>query len=316
MHISRVDLNLLVVLETIYTEEGITRAAERLHLTQPAVSHALSRLRDLFEDPLFERQGHKMTPTPLARRLIVPLRESLNGIGTLLNDVQVFDPAVAKRRYVVGLRDYMEALLMPPMMQTLSQEGPQVGLSTVRVDRRNMEGELASGTLDLAIDMRLPVSEQVNHALVHADAMVVIARAGHPATARGRLDLDRYLEQGHVLVTSRRSGVGFEDVELRRLGLQRRVALRCQFHLAACRTVSQTDLLLTMPASYAAIANQSFGNQVLAFPAPLPPYDAYLYWHVSMDNDPANRWLRALVRRAIGAGPEGGEPGAAGVVRP
>ncbi len=301
MHISRVDLNLLVVLETIYTEEGITKAAERLHLTQPAVSHALSRLRDLFEDPLFERQGYKMIPTPLTRRLIAPLREHLQGIGTLLNDVQAFDPAVAKRRYVVGLRDYMESTVMPPMMRALSVEGPQMGLSAVRVDRRKMEGELAAGTLDLAIDMLLPVSEQVMHARVHADTMAVVARAGHPAMKDGHLDLNGYLAQRHVLVTSRRSGLGFEDVELRRMGVQRRVALRCQFHFAACRTVSQTDLLLTMPASYATIANQPFGNQVLPFPAPLPPYDAYMYWHASTDNDPANRWLRELMLRSFQA---------------
>ncbi|HEX7759627.1 MAG TPA: LysR family transcriptional regulator [Caulobacteraceae bacterium] len=299
MHISRVDLNLLVVLETIYAEEGITKAAERLHLTQPAVSHALSRLRDLFEDPLFERQGYKMVPTPLTRRLMGPLRESLQGIGSLLNDVQAFEPALAKRRYVVGLRDYMESTVMPPMMRALSAEGPQMGLSTVRIDRQKMEGELAAGALDLAVDMLLPVSEQVMHARVHADTMAVVARAGHPATRDGRLDLDGYLAHRHVLVTSRRSGLGFEDVELRRMGLQRRVALRCQFHFAACRAVSQTDLLLTMPASYATIANQPFGNQVLPFPAALPPYDAYMYWHASTDNDPANRWLRELMLRSF-----------------
>ncbi|HEX7885061.1 MAG TPA: LysR family transcriptional regulator [Phenylobacterium sp.] len=299
MHISRVDLNLLVVFETIYTEEGISKAAERLHLTQPAVSHALSRLRDLLEDPLFERQGYKMVPTPLARRLIEPLRQSLTQIGSLLNDAQVFDPATAQRNYVIGLRDFMESTAIPPMLEALSIESPRVSLATARVDRRKMESELASGALDCAVDMLLPVSEQVKFARVHADTMAVVARAGHPAIVGGRLDLDGYLAHGHVLVSSRRSGPGFEDLELQRMGLQRRVALRCQFHFAACRTVSQTDLLLTMPQSYAKMANQQFGNQVLPFPATLPPYDAYMYWHASMDNDPANRWLRELMLRSF-----------------
>lgn len=299
MHLSRVDLNLLVVFETIYTEEGISKAAERLHLTQPAISHALSRLRDLLEDPLFERQGHKMAPTPLARRLIGPLRESLTQIGVLLNDAQTFDPATATRRHVIGLRDFMESTALPPIMQAMSVESPHATVSTVRVDRRKMDSELASGTLDCAIDMLLPVSDQVKFTRVHADTLSVVARAGHPAIVDGGLDLDGYLAQGHVLVSSRRSGLAFEDLELRRLGVQRHVELRCQFAFAACRTVSQTDLLLTMPRSYADLANQQFGNQVLAFPAPLPPYDSYMYWHASMDNDPANRWLREMILGAF-----------------
>lgn len=299
MNIARVDLNLLVVLETIYTEGGITKAAERLNLTQPAISHALSRLRDLLEDPLFERQGYKMVPTPLARRLIGPLRDSLERIGALLNDAQTFDPATAKRRYVIGVRDYMESTAIPPLMQALSAESPHLSLSTVLGDRRKLETELASGTLDCAVDVLLPVSGQVMFTRIRADTMAVVARAGHPAVVNGELDLEGYLAQGHILVSSRRSGLGFEDLELRRLGVQRRVALRCQFHFAACRTVSQTDLLLTMPQKYAEIANQQFGNQVLPFPATLPPYDVYLYWHASMDTDPANRWLRELMLRSF-----------------
>lgn len=108
MQVSRIDLNLLVVLETIHSEGSITKAAERLHLTRSAVSHALSRLRDMLEDPLFERQGSEMVPTPLARRLIDPLRDSLTQIGVLLNEVQTFDPAVAQRRYLIGLRDFLD----------------------------------------------------------------------------------------------------------------------------------------------------------------------------------------------------------------
>jgi len=299
MHLSRVDLNLLVVFETIYTEEGISKAAERLHLTQPAISHALSRLRDLLEDPLFERQGHKMVPSPLARRLIGPLRESLTQIGVLLNDAQTFEPASAKRRYAIGLRDFIESTALSSIMAALIAQSPSVNVSTVRVDRRRMESELASGTLDCAIDMLLPVSDQVKFTRVDADTLSVVARAEHPAVVDGRLDLDGYLAQGHILVSSRRSGLAFEDLELRRLGVQRRVALRCQFAFAACRTVSETDLLLTMPKCYAELANRQFGNQILPFPVPLPPYDSYLYWHASMDNDPANRWLRELLLRSF-----------------
>lgn len=298
MHISRIDLNLLVVLEAIYTEGSVTKAAERLHLSQSAISHALSRLRDLLDDPLFERQGLRMMPTPLTRRVIDPLRESLTRIGAMLNDAQIFDPTAAKRRYFVGFRDLQELVAIPPVMRAMSVDAPNVTLSTVRVERRRMESELASGSLDLAVDMLLPVSERVMYAQLRTDAVVVIARADHPAVKEGRLDIDGYLAQGHVLVTSRRTGGGFEDVELQRLGLQRRVALRCQSHLAACHAVSETDMLLTMVESHAELINKQLGNQILPFPVSLPPQDTYLYWHASMNSDPANEWLRTLMLRS------------------
>lgn len=298
MHISRVDLNLLVVFDTIYTEGGITKAAEKLHLTQPAISHALARLRDLFSDPLFERQGYRMVPTALAKRMIGPLREALQQLGLLLNDTQRFEPATARKRFVVGLRDYMESTVMPQLMTILGHEAPEAEVSTVRVNRKSLESELAAGTLDVAVDVMLPVSSAVKFTRIGADGMAVVARRDHPALSDGRLDLDTYLGQRHILVTQRREGPGFEDLELRRLGVQRRIALRCQFYFAACRTVSQTDLLLTMPAGYARIASRPFDNRVMAFPVPLTPHDAYLYWHASTDNDVANRWFREALLRA------------------
>ncbi|MFP5473102.1 MAG: LysR family transcriptional regulator [Gammaproteobacteria bacterium] len=296
MHISRVDLNLLVVLDTIYTEGGITKAADKLHLTQPAISHALARLRDLFNDPLFERQGHRMVPTALTKRIIDPLRGSLQSLGSLLNDTQSFDPATSTKRFVIGLRDFMESTVMPPLMRTLEREAPGVEVASVRASRRTLEGELAAGTLDLAVDVLLPLSDAVKFTRITVDGAAVVARQGHPAI-QGSVDIDTYLAQRHVLVTTRRQGPGFEDIELRRLGMQRQVALRCQYYFAACRTVSQTDLVLTMPESYAHMVNKTFGNQVLPMPAPLSSMDAYLYWHASADNDAANRWLRSVMLR-------------------
>lgn len=297
MDLSRVDLNLLVVLETICTEGGITRAAQKLHLTQPAVSHSLTRLRAMFDDPLFERQGQRMVPTALTKRLIEPLRDSLARLGAALSDTQHFDPASTKKRFVIGLRDYMEATVMPHLMRTVSLEAPGVEIATVRVNRRRLESELAAGTLDLAVDVLLPLSPAVKFAQITVDRVAVVARHGHPAVP-GRIDIDTYLAQRHVHVTSRRQGPGLEDLALLRLGLQRQVSLRCQFYFAACRTVAETDLLLTMPESYAHLANASFGNQVLPFPVPVAPLDGYLYWHAGSDNDEVNQWLRRVLTMA------------------
>lgn len=291
MHLHRIDLNLLVVLDAIFTEGGITKAGEKLHLTQPAISHALGRLRDLFNDPLFVREGRKMVPTPLARSLMQPVRRALHSLEVTLNEVQQFDPATTQRHFNIAVRDVFEATVLPPLMKRVATAAPSIDISAIRADRRTLESELAVGSLDAALDVLLPLSEDIRHRRVSTDALVVVARKGHPATKK-KLDLAAYLRAHHVLVSSRRTGPGLEDVELNRQGFKRRIRLRCQHYFAACRVVSQTDLLLTMPERYARIASRQYGNQILPFPMEMPSMDAYLYWHASVDKEPAGRWLR------------------------
>jgi DNA-binding transcriptional LysR family regulator len=300
VHISRIDLNLLVVLDAIYTEGGITRAAEKLHLTQPAISHSLGRLRELFRDALFVREGRAMVPTPLARNLIEPVRRALRSLEVTLNELERFDPASTRRRFTVAVRDVFDATVLPPLLQQVARAAPSVDVAAVQVERRDLESELAAGTLDCALDVLLPMSEQVRRRRITVDQHVVVARRSHPAVRRG-LTLATYLKQHHVLVSSRRSGPGLEDVELSRQGLSRRIRLRCQHYFAACRVVSQTDLVLTMPGSYARIANRQFGNRILPLPFAMPPLDAYLYWHANVDREPANRWLRERLAVAFEA---------------
>jgi DNA-binding transcriptional LysR family regulator len=291
MNLNRIDLNLFVVFDAIYTEGGITKASRKLHLTQPAISHALGRLRDVFGDPLFERDGRAMVPTPLARGLIEPVRRSLRGLEITLNEVARFDPATTQKQFTLAVRDVLEATLLPILMRRVTDHAPLIDIAAVRSDRRELESELAMGSIDAAIDMLLPLSENIRRMRIALDPMVVIARIGHQAVDE-TLDLDAYLRQEHVQVSSRRSGPSLEDVELSRLGLQRRIRLRCQHYFAACRVVSQTDLILTMPESYARIANRQYNNQILPIPVPMQPLDAYLYWHSNVEHEPANRWLR------------------------
>ncbi|HVT34666.1 MAG TPA: LysR family transcriptional regulator, partial [Nevskiaceae bacterium] len=291
MQLNRIDMNLLVVLETIYSEGGITRAADKLHLTQPALSHSLARLRELFKDPLFVREGRAMVPTPLARKLIEPLRRSLRAMETALNEVQRFDPATTQRRFAIGLRDVLEATVLPPLMKRISSMAPQVDVAALRLERRELEAELASGTLDAALDVLLPHGDRVKHQRLALDKLVVVARRNHPVV-RKTLDLKTYLDLGHVAVSSRRAGPGLEDTELARRGLQRRIRLRCQHYFAACQVVARSDLLLTMPERYAGVANQTSGNRILPLPFKAPSLDAYLYWHVNVDQEPASCWLR------------------------
>ena len=296
----RVDLNLLVVLEAIVVEGGVSRAALKLNLTQPAVSHALARLRELFGDPLFMRQGRTLVPSALTRRLIEPLQQSLRAVGSLIEHSEGFDPRRSEMTFTVATRDPMEVLLLPGLMKRLATEAPNIDLHTVQVRRRTIEAGLSDGTLDAVLDVPLPLSERIHRQRVGSDRFVVVARRGHPKVRPG-FTLPTYLEQQHVMVTARRRGPGPEDIELGQHGLQRHVRLRCRNYVAAFRVVAETDLVLTMPERYAGLLPGGSPLRVLAMPLAIPALDLHLYWHDRVHDDPANRWLRSRLSEALEA---------------
>src|SRR5260370_22485967 len=277
---------------------GGGRAGESPTRPQPATSLALPRLRRLFDDPLFVRDGRGLAPTPLTRGLIEPLRRSLRSLDAVREEAAGFDPGQAQAQFTIATRDPVEILALPPSMRRIATHAPNVDLRIVEVRRRSIETALASGTLDLAIDVLLPLSNSVHRQRIAADPLVVVARQGHPQVGSD-FALATYLEQQHVLVTSRRKGPGLEDLALSQRGLQRRIRLRCRNYAAAFGVVRRTDLLLTMPERYAGLLNVGFDNPILALPFAAPTVDAYLYWHEAADNDPANSWLRELVSRAF-----------------
>lgn len=290
MALNRLDLNLLHVFDTIYREGSLTRAARALHLTQPAVSHSLARLREHFDDPLFSRQGNQMVPTPLARRFLESMRPGLTQIQSAVNQFHAFDPANQRKTYSLALRDILESTFLPNLMGRL-ESYPELEIVSQRVPRRDMETQLAAGKLDFAMDVLLPVSNQTAHELLRRDRLVVLARKGHPLI-RGELTMDKYLEAKHVLVSSRSEGPGIEDFELSRFGVQRNIRLRCQHYYAACRIAEGTDLLLTMPENYARIIAERAEIDIHTTPADLPDIDVHLYWHKAYEREPALIWFR------------------------
>ncbi len=290
-NLSRVDLNLLVVLEAIADEGGVSRAAEKLNLTQPAVSHALARLRLTMGDELFVRDGRKLVPTALTGRLIGPLRRSLRTLGELIERSPSFDPTRTEAGFTISMQGPLEVLVLPALMRRLAKAAPRVDLRIVQVRRRSVEAGLADGTLDAVFDVPLPLSEHVHRQKIGADRFVVVVRKGHPAI-RDRLTLGTYLDGQHVMVTSRRRGPGVEDIELGQHGLHRRIRLRCRNYHSAFRVVGQTDLVLTMPERYVALLGSDPALRILRMPVRTPPLDLFLYWHDRVHADPASCWLR------------------------
>tara|TARA_R110001592_G_scaffold81650_6_gene242370 strand:- start:1366 stop:2265 length:900 start_codon:yes stop_codon:yes gene_type:complete len=288
----KVDLNLFVVFEAIYCEGNITKAASALNLSQPAVSHSLSKLRDHFDDPLFVRQGNEMRPTAVASNVIADVREALRQLHVCLAQSKQFEPLTSRKNFTISLHGALEASYLPPLMQRINREAPLVNIqSSRRVNRNELENKLASGDIDLAIDMLLPVSDTILHTQLEKNKLVVLARKNHPKI-KSILDLDLYLAQDHVLVSSRSVGTSVEDFELARLGLQRKIGLRCQHTFSACRVITDNNMLLTTTETTAKMYAQLLNLVIYPLPVDLPDIDVHLYWHSNLDFEPANKWLR------------------------
>jgi DNA-binding transcriptional LysR family regulator len=290
MHLHQLDLNLFTVFEAIHSEGSVTRAGHRLNLTQPAMSHSLARLRTLLKDDLFIRQGKRMIPTPLTRSIINDIRSGLQLLELGVQE-RGFDPTRSKRLFQIGMRNIVEPTILPPLMRKLEAIASGIQVHFLRMDRRDTELELASGAIDMVVDVPMPVSHAVRQQELSSEDYIVVARQDHPAI-KARLNLKTYLSQDHILVSSRRMGPSLVDVELKNHGQKRAITLRSQDYFTACRVVNETSLLLTMPERYARLTNAGLKNRLYPFPMKIPRFTLNLYWHEAADADRENRWFR------------------------
>ncbi|HLT05783.1 MAG TPA: LysR family transcriptional regulator [Pseudomonas sp.] len=288
MGLSKVDLNLFIVFDAIYSEGNLTRAGQIVGITQPAVSNALARLRDTFNDPLFMRTAQGMVPTPMAQNIIGPVRQALQLLRVSVQESRTFNPAEATKTFRISMTDLSEALLLPPLLQRLERLAPQVRIESTLARRKETTSELAAGRLDFAVDVPLNSDPQVRHVQLMEDRFVCAMRPGHPLAERTP-SLEDYLAAGHIHISSRRNGLGYVDLALGKMGRRRRIALHSPHYLMATRVVLDTDLLLTVPERFA--HQQSLRVAELPL-TDIPRLASHLYWHESTDQDPANRWLR------------------------
>lgn len=295
--ISRVDLNLFVVFDVIYREGNLTRASEALNLSQPAVSHALGRLRDRFDDPLFERSGKQMVPTPLAKAIVERVRSALGNLESTLTEGLAFDPQTAERTFTIAMRDVLEASSLPIIATKMQSLAPGITIRSVRLPRKELESALVRGEIDFATDILWPVSERINHTLLRKEPLAVLVRDGHPLSQN--MTLEDYLNARHIQVSGRPEGMGVEDIALARSGEARQIAMRCQNFYAAAKVAEATDWLLTLPYGYAEALCGTFGTRLMPVPFSSEPLEIYLYWHRKNEQDPALMWCQEQILRLI-----------------
>ncbi|MEK6349320.1 MAG: LysR family transcriptional regulator [Burkholderia sp.] len=305
----RLDLNLFRVLDAIYVHGGISAAARALHLTQPAVTHALNRLRAHFGDPLFVRQGNRVTPTERTRAVIADVQRHLKGLQAAAHAQAHFDPASVEQRFVVGIRDVLESIALPQLVERLAHEAPRITLVSRRVALAEVGREIASGQLDLAIERRVPAGPQIVRETLADDALCVVLRRDHPL-AGGPLRRADYFAARHVTVSPLGEPNSL-DVLLAADGRYRQIQLVCQHYFAACQIAAAGDLLLTLPRSYALRMTGLLPVVAKALPLRVKPYGIHAYWHESRDADGAHRWFRERVAAVVRATALGGGEDAA-----
>lgn len=291
MNLSKVDLNLFIVFDAIYTEANLTRAGQIVGITQPAVSNALARLRETFNDPLFVRTAQGMVPTPMAQNIIGPVRNALSLLRVSVQESRIFNPQQAAKTYRISMTDLTEAVILPPLFQRLRRLAPTVVIESFLSKRRETTKELAAGRLDFAVDAPLNTDPQVRHVKLMEDRYVCALRKGHPL-AKDKLTLDEYLSLTHIHISSRRSGLGYIDLALGKMGIQRRIALRSQHYLMASTVMQSTDMAMTVPERF---ARRNDLHYVELPVNDVPSLETHLYWHESTDQDPANRWMREQI---------------------
>ena len=291
MKLSDIDLNLFVVFEAIYSEGNLTRAGEIIGITQPAVSNSLSRLRNLFDDPLFVRTADGMVPTPVAQNIVGPVRQALGHIRASVQEAESFSPVDSDKQFRVSMTDLTQELLLPGLVASTKEAAPMVGIDCYQVRRRDMNIELASGNVDLAIDIPLTPDPQIRQSKLFSHDHVCVYRKGHPIASE-TLNLDRYLELDHVHVSSRRGGLGHVDLVLGKMSRRRRIAVRTQHYLITPRLVANTDMVLTAPSMLAEPIRSNYNVETQDLPFEVPVMETHLYWHESTDSDQANQWMR------------------------
>ncbi|MEM8961286.1 MAG: LysR family transcriptional regulator [Acidobacteriota bacterium] len=301
--LNTVDLNLLVALDVLLEERSVRGAARRLHLTPPAMSHKLRRIRELLGDEVLVRAGRGMVTTPRAETLVEPVRALLSQTRELLTAPEPFSPTTLRRSFRVVCTDHISTILLPKVERILAEEAPGVDMYVFPVLPEMME-QLRTGAVDVAIRvLRAPMSvpPEMHIRPLFEDRHVTVARPEHPRIRGPELPLEAYLAEQHVLVAPSGTGSGPIDELLAARGLSRRIARTRPNFLAALWLVTESDALLTVSRRIVEATASRFHVTVLPTPLPVEDYALSMLWHPRVDGMAEDRWFREVLVRATKA---------------
>lgn len=296
VHNPRHDLNFLFMLEALLEEGSVSAAADRLELSQPAMSHALARLRKRFGDPLFVKTRTGMRPTPTAERIGFVSKQVLSLVREEILEVGAFDPATTTRTFTLGLSDMAATILLGQITERFASSAPLARLRVANVREKDIALQLEEGLVDLVIGTYAVKSPSVmQQALFKATDYVCIVRAGHRGIRAG-LSLDQFAAASHVIATQNAEANDYVDRVLRSNGMTRRVAVEVPSLLALPKVVAYSDYLALVPAALAALSQKTAPLRILEPPVKPPPPAVKQYWHQRFKADTSITWLRTMLR--------------------
>lgn len=294
MELHDIDLNLLVVFNQLLIERRVSKVADTLGVSQPAVSNALARLRKLFGDELFLRTPRGMEPTPFAERLAEPVGSALALIHSGVNQRTHFNPATEQRAFTLGMTDIGEIHFLPELMARVKRDAPGVSLSTVRNTAVNLRDELEAGKVDMAIGLLPQLKAGFFQRRLLTQRYVCLMRRGHRLDKK-RMTRGEYTAADHLMVVSAGTGHGKVDELLRRAGIERRVQLTVPHYVSVGHLLQRSDLIATVPEKLADRLMAPFGLAKVTHPVKLPEFEINAFWHARYHRAPANQWLRGVV---------------------
>jgi DNA-binding transcriptional LysR family regulator len=292
VNLRSVDLNLLHALRALLEELHVTRAAKRCFLSQPAMSRALERLREMFGDTLLVRSGRAYERTVRGERVLRELESLMPRLEALVRG-QHFDPALSQERFRVALTDHASAVLLPPLWQRVRAAAANVTVEVSAWNSRRYE-DVAAGRVDLALSAEVAPSVLEAEVLYEEDFVCLVGPKQR--LGRRRFTLKQYLDLPHAVVETWEGQQGPVDRPLAELGLKRRAALRVPYFVPTILAIARTDLTLTLPRRLAKITRSIAGLRLVEPPREIKGFSYFMAWHPRLTTEPAHAWFREHVR--------------------
>ncbi len=297
MPLNHINLNLLRSLQVLLDECHVSRAAERLNITQSAVSRQLSQLRELCSDPLLVRDGNALVPTPRALAIQTKLNDLLGEFESLLSD-DLFEPKTWIQEFVISSSDYVAQYIMPDVVSVMVEQAPNVNIAYRLWQPDYLQQFNASG-IDLASTMLPEQPESLSSIKIGEDKSVCLMRQGHPLREKAHIHCDNLIAYPHLKVTGGGDKDSSADVALNELGFQRRIALKVPFFSAAINALMSSDYLMIVPEHIAANLSEDYPLAYCPLPFETQLHQYWLMWHPKHDQDKAHQWMRELVLKAM-----------------
>lgn len=293
--LNNMDLNLLRVFQAISEEQSLTLAGERLHLSQPAVSYALRRLRTIFNDPLFIRTKVGMQPTPSAIELAKPVSRALQAVQDALSYAEQFVPAKSTRTFSISMTDAAEMFFLPPLCEYMREHAPLARIHVEQVPKAAIEETLRTGQLDFAIG-NLPLLKSATlYTSLFRETYVCVTRKRKGLPARKALTINEFLALSHVQVQSAESSHHQLENVFREQGVDRPIALEVPHFSVLPSILARSDLAVSLPLGIAKLFNTAQQFSIYELPVKVPEAEVTLHWHQDFDGDAGNRWMRQAI---------------------